>query len=196
MASCISFIIFLTLSALPVFASRPELLEKYDHDVHNMKVFNARKIDCTQCHTMRSEPNSKKLKMTDVSEKKAFHSGFAQMCHECHKSNLPENKATPQNCFLCHSSKANLNAIKPRDHDNIAWKKAHATEARGAGASCLNCHTTSQCVKCHTQRNDVELRAHTRNFRFVHSVEARLQPQRCDTCHSKSYCMECHMRKR
>lgn len=169
------------------------LTERFDHDFHVDKVFKPQGIECSKCHNIQLDRATGKATAESALKTSAFRTTAKEICHGCHRSSEPKNVGAPQTCFTCHASETSLGAIKPPNHSNVAWKSSHAVDARVAGDKCLNCHTTSQCVKCHAQRNDIEMRNHTRNFRFFHSVQARLQPQRCDTCHTKSFCVNCHL---
>lgn len=169
------------------------IAEKFNHEMHEAKVFTPGKVQCSKCHNFSLEPSSGKLIPEAALHEQSLKLSLKKMCHECHQGGNPQFESAPKTCFTCHSSATSLSAIKPQNHSNVAWKKSHALEARIAGDSCLNCHTNSQCVKCHTRRNDIEFENHSRNFRFTHSIEARLQPQRCDACHTKSFCVNCHV---
>lgn len=177
----------------PAFAGKSLLEEKFDHAIHTSKVFNPLRFECSKCHNFSLEESSGKLVPHADLEKSAFRISLREMCHQCHQSAESRFAEAPKACYNCHSSPSGLSAIKPDNHNNGSWKSWHSLEARVAGESCLNCHTTSQCVKCHTQRNDITQRNHPRNFRVTHSIQARMQPQRCDACHTKSYCTNCHM---
>ncbi len=171
----------------------PIVAERFDHEMHVEKVFKPLKVSCSQCHHFHLAADSKTIVPDEGLAKSTFRAPFKQMCHECHRSEEPRYHAAVKTCYTCHSSEAELSAVKPQNHKSVAWKTSHALEARVSGGECLNCHMTSQCVKCHTQRNDIRMRNHTRNFRYTHSVQARMQPQRCDACHTKTFCIDCHV---
>jgi hypothetical protein len=196
---CIAVIGFFA-PVLSVFAAEntgiSEMITKYDHPMHIAKVFNPLNIECSHCHNFAIDKATGRAIPNNKLNESIFKLPLKEICHECHRSAETKYETAPKACYTCHRGMTNLSAVRPENHNNISWKNSHATEARVAGDSCMNCHMSSQCVKCHTQRNDVELRNHSRNFRFMHSVYARLQPQKCDSCHMKSFCTNCHLGKR
>ncbi|MGZ3712966.1 MAG: cytochrome c3 family protein [Bdellovibrionota bacterium] len=190
---------FLALVLLCCFAPPAMAIEiagRFDHDAHLSKVFKANKIDCTHCHNFSADAKSKEIKFNDSAKNSILKMPVKAICHECHRSDLPQYKNAPKACFTCHRNMEEIGKIKPQNHENVSWKTSHAAEARTNGDACLNCHMTSQCAKCHLQRNDIEMNNHPKNFKFFHSVQARAQPQKCDACHTKSFCVACHMGKK
>ncbi len=175
---------------------RVDVTARFDHDFHLDKVIAVRGLQCDYCHNFKVDPKTKTAVFLPGMSTSALNRPVKAICHECHQSAEAKNKAAPKECYTCHRSQESLRDIKPRNHQNIGWAQGHSTNARIDGDSCMNCHTTSQCVKCHQRRNDVEFKNHSRNFRFYHSVVARAQPQKCDTCHSKSFCIDCHSGKK
>lgn len=175
-----------------------DVLSRFDHEEHDRKVFRPKSVSCKHCHNFKVDERTGKAIPEEALRKSSFRRDFKSICHGCHVSAEAAGKLNaPQACYTCHRSSENLRAIKPRNHMNIGWAGAHATNARIDGDACLNCHMTSFCVQCHQRRNDIELRNHSRNFRLTHSVQARAQPHKCDSCHSRSFCVECHLgRKR
>lgn len=171
------------------------MTDRFDHEKHIEQIFKPQGIKCSTCHNFSQEEGSKKLIPNENFSKSTFSKPLKDICHSCHRSAETTQKEAPKECYACHRNIDNLKAIKPKNHENMAWKNAHATEARINGQACMNCHITSHCVKCHLRRNDIELSNHSRNFKFFHSVQARTQPQRCDACHSKSFCINCHSGK-
>ena len=165
----------------------------FDHVLHENKVFSKFKIDCGHCHNFSYDSATKKIRPNKDFKKTTFSQDLKNICHECHRSAEIKYKRASKTCYTCHQSTDRLQAIVPKNHSNISWKTSHATNARVDGESCMNCHTTSRCVKCHLQQNDIEFKTHSANFKFFHSVQARAQPQRCDSCHSKSFCVNCHI---
>ena len=181
--SSIFCFIFLFLFLSPLAWTENPRIKKFDHGFHVQKVFQPNNIDCSTCHNMERQSGS------------TFRKPMKQMCHECHQSAEPKYKAAPKACFTCHDSMDSLSAIKPETHASAVWKQTHSIQARADGDACLNCHTNSQCVKCHSQRDTLFQSNHPRSYRNFHSIEARMAPQKCDTCHTKSYCTQCHMGK-
>ncbi|MGK5088811.1 cytochrome c3 family protein [Bdellovibrionota bacterium FG-2] len=175
---------------------RVDVTARFDHDAHLDRVIKARGLSCDHCHNFKVDLKAKTAVLLSGMANSALNRPLKAICHECHQSAEAKNKAAPQECYNCHRSEGNLQDIKPRNHLNIGWAQSHATNARIDGDACMNCHTTSQCVKCHQRRNDVEFKNHSRNFRFYHSVVARAQPQKCDTCHSRVFCTDCHSGKK
>lgn len=171
------------------------ILSKYNHEMHEIKVFDVYKIQCTFCHNIVQTPGSRQVVLGKTISESTFNKPLKQICHGCHHNNESEYKA-PQACYNCHDSATSLNAIKPQSHSSVDWKHSHAMNARADNQSCNNCHSSAQCVKCHAQRNDLSLKNHNRNYRFYHSIEARLSPQKCDSCHTKTFCVSCHMGSR
>lgn len=172
------------------------ILRRFDHEMHSEKVFKARSISCAHCHNLELDAAGKKAVAVPDSSRSTFARPPRELCHKCHRGSEVVNKDAPKACYSCHVGIDQLQAIKPRNHENISWRTAHALDAKTDAASCVNCHTTSQCTKCHLSRNDVELKNHSRNFKFFHSVEARGRPHSCDGCHTKSFCVNCHMGKK
>ncbi len=173
-----------------------DVVSRFDHEFHDQKVFKPQSVSCDRCHNFKVNPQTGKAAPEDAFEKSTFRMPFKAICHGCHVSAEASKRNAPQACFTCHRSIENLKAIKPQNHMNIGWANSHATNARIDGESCLNCHMTSQCVQCHQRRNDIDLRNHTRNFRFMHSIMARAQPHKCDSCHSRTFCVDCHLGKK
>lgn len=173
-----------------------EPMARFDHEKHEEKVFTKEKISCNYCHNIEMGPDGKSAVITKALEKSTFVKPLGQLCHSCHQNNDTKYPSAPQTCYSCHRSLENFQSIKPQNHSIVNWVRNHALNAKSAGDSCQTCHTNSQCVKCHVERNQVKLSNHTRNFKFYHSIEARMQPQRCDTCHTKNFCTTCHLRGR
>ncbi len=173
-----------------------DVLSIFDHDFHSEKVYSPQNIKCSHCHNFSIDEKTDKATLTGDYKKSAFNREFKSICHECHQGAEAKNKNAPKDCFTCHRTLENMRAIKPRNHSNVAWPSMHSSDARTDGESCFKCHSTSQCVQCHQRRNDIELKNHSRNFRFMHSVAARAQPHKCDSCHSKTFCIDCHTGKR
>jgi hypothetical protein len=176
------------------------MVKKFNHDFHDQNVFVPGQIKCNSCHNLDMDENGK-YKANNNLEKSTFQKPLKAICHECHRSddknyNSEKSEKAPKSCYTCHDSFENISAIQPQTHQSKFWKSSHGMNARIDGTSCLNCHSNSQCSTCHTQRNDLSLKNHMRNFRFFHSIEARLAPQRCDACHSKTYCTQCHLGKK
>lgn len=176
------------------FAS--EMVSGFDHDMHLQKVFKSNKIDCAHCHNFSIDTKGKQINLTEEASESILKISLKQICHECHRSDMPRYKEAPKACFTCHKSMENIKKIKPSNHENISWRSSHSIEARVEGEACMNCHMTSTCSKCHLQRNDIEMKNHPKNFRFFHSIQARGQPQRCDACHTKTFCTNCHLGKK
>lgn len=169
------------------------ILSMFDHQLHERKVFGIQKIDCSRCHNFSLDPLTNKVMPSENLKFSSFNRPFKEICHSCHTGGEKAYSAAPHACYTCHRRPENMSAIKPRDHENLAWKQAHSTAARAGGQLCMNCHMISQCVKCHLRRQDVEPINHSRNFRFYHSIQARAEPHRCDACHTNQYCVNCHL---
>lgn len=192
-----SLIWILTLSNV-VFAANP-MIKKFNHDLHDEKVFVPNQIKCDSCHNLEVD-SAGKYKANANLDKSTFKKPVKAICHECHKVEDKQFDAkvsgnAPKSCYTCHDSFEKISVIKPENHQSTFWKSTHGAKARMDGVSCTNCHSNSQCSTCHTQRNDISPKNHLRNFRFYHSVEARMAPQRCNACHTKSYCTQCHLGK-
>ena len=194
------FLKIIVFSGLVLFIPQPSLSESYDnilsvfdHQFHEKKVFEPQKIDCSRCHNFSLDPSTKKVIPTLDLKFSSFKKPYKEICHSCHTGGEKEYSSAPRTCYTCHRSFENILVIKPRDHENLAWKSAHSTAARVNGQSCMNCHMVSQCVKCHLRREDVEPVNHSRNFRYYHSLQVRQQPHRCDACHTKTFCVKCHL---
>ncbi len=172
-----------------------EISDHFDHDLHLAKVFKPNKVECSHCHLFSLDAASGKVTIESQAKETILRLTTKQICHECHQS--PETKYVnaPKGCFTCHRGLESLNLIMPLNHKNVTWKTSHSTVARVQGDKCLDCHNPSSCTKCHFQRNDIQMRNHTRNFRFYHSIDARLQPQKCTTCHAVNFCISCHLAK-
>lgn len=170
-------------------------LKLFNHEYHSQKVFEPQGVYCETCHTFKLDPKAKRV-ILDENAKTAFRKSFKAICHDCHTSPDSKIRNAPHGCITCHKGMETLHNIKPQSHSNIGWSKSHGTEARIEKESCMSCHITSQCAECHLQRNDIQFRNHSRNFRFIHSIEARAQPQTCDSCHSRSFCLDCHLRRK
>lgn len=184
------FAIFILMNSAPGF-SNPALVQKFDHEFHETKVFSVREMKCQNCHNMAQTESQGKLSPLEALQYSTFRKPLKQICHDCHQ-NKAEAKA-PQTCFTCHNSQERLLGIKPLSHKNGSWKSEHAATARADSSQCLNCHSPSQCVKCHSARNPIMNSNHSRNYKFFHSIEARMSPQKCDSCHTQNYCIRCHI---
>ena len=194
------------LSLLPIFlfpvcvlAANP-MIKKFNHEMHDQKVFVPNKIQCNSCHNLGQDSSGKYIANPSL-EAATFQKPLKSICHDCHKVeeahyDSKSGEKAPKSCYTCHDSFEKISAIRPQSHISNFWKSSHGWKARTDGASCLNCHSNSQCSTCHTQRNDISQKNHMRNYRYFHSIEARLAPQRCDACHSKTYCTQCHLGKK
>ncbi|MGZ3721887.1 MAG: cytochrome c3 family protein [Bdellovibrionales bacterium] len=182
------FLAGFTISANPDGA----ILDLYDHSFHEKSVFKQNNIECKYCHNFELNKNNKGILKPEIG-KSTFVKPIQALCHSCHRNPETHTKA-PQTCYTCHRTTDNMKSIKPQNHNSGDWAHNHSLSARTADNACLTCHTNSQCVKCHVERNSLFQNNHTRNFRYFHSIEARANPQKCDSCHSKNYCMGCHMK--
>ena len=169
-----------------------KIIDRYDHEFHEQKVFKTNKIDCSYCHNFEFENGTKAVLKPKITQS-MFVKPIRELCHSCHQNAEAKYPKAPQTCYSCHRSTENMNTIKPQNHYGVDWLRNHSLNARTADNSCSTCHSNSQCVKCHIARNTVMQKNHSRNFRFYHSIEARSEPQKCDACHTKNYCMNCHL---
>lgn len=184
-------LIFVTNLLFVCFAlSRPEMIQKFDHQSHEQNVFQKRGVSCSDCHNLENQKDNQFSLLKEL-EKNTFKKSFKQICHQCHQN--ASEKQAPQTCYTCHNSPDKLQAIKPQSHLNSFWKSQHSIKAKVSSAECLNCHSQNQCIKCHTTRNPVSNNNHSRNYKNFHSIEARMSPQKCDTCHQGSFCIRCHV---
>lgn len=185
------FILILFFSSISF--GRTSVIQKYDHQMHEEKVFSKLKVKCADCHQVK-EDNQGSLKLESALQQATFKKSLKNICHDCHQNQeVIKSSGAPGECYTCHQSQDMMMAIKPQSHQNQSWKTQHAFQARTDSSQCLNCHSQSQCVKCHSTRNPVMNVNHSRNYKFFHSIEARMSPQKCDTCHTKSYCTRCHI---
>lgn len=185
----IKIFLLLTLFSLGSYA-RTGLIEKYDHQFHEARVFVKNKIKCSDCHNMEETPGQK-MSALEALSRSTFKKSLKQICHDCHQGNAyPE---APKACYTCHNTQERMTNIKPLNHQNVAWKNQHATQARADSSQCTDCHSLNSCVKCHSSRNPVTNVNHSRNYKFFHSIEARMSPQKCDSCHNKNFCVQCHL---
>ena len=175
---------------------RVDILNRFDHEKHDAKAFKSFGFACDRCHNFKLDSKTNKLMPNEKLVNTAMRVDLKTICHECHNTGDAKYVSVTQTCVTCHRSAEDLKTIKPRNHANVAWKSAHASNARIDGENCMACHVTSQCVQCHQRRNDIEMKNHSRNFRFTHSIVARMQPHRCDSCHTRSFCSDCHRGKK
>ncbi len=175
------------------YADVASILVNFDHQMHEEKVLPSFGLSCSTCHNFELNADKKTGKASPGLSTSAFKMTVKEVCHQCHNTENPKFRNVPKSCSICHREASAMQKIKPKNHENIAWKNTHALNAEVNSASCFNCHITSQCVKCHSRRTDIEMRNHSRNFRFIHSVIARAQPEKCDTCHVQTFCIRCHM---
>ena len=178
--------------SLPSRAENGKILDLYDHGFHEKSVFTPNKIECGYCHNFEVNKKTLKANLKPEISKATFVKPIKDLCHSCHRNPDTKTKA-PQTCYTCHRSMENMKTIKPQNHFGVDWVHNHSLNARTSDNACMTCHSNSQCVKCHVERNSLFQNNHTRNFRYFHSIEARAQPQKCDACHSKTYCMGCHL---
>jgi len=190
----LGFLSLILIIAGTSFAESASPLSHFDHEFHSDRVFSQRKIFCEQCHNFRLNTETNKIVPTQDLHKSAFKKEFKDICHSCHVQEAAAMGApSPKACYSCHQGTDAMKTIKPQNHNNVGWARSHSMEARVDGSSCQECHTNSECVHCHLRRNDIEMKNHTRNFRYTHSIEARAQPQSCDSCHAKHFCIDCHL---
>lgn len=181
---------FLFLFSSLIFAEG-KIAAKFDHEFHVTNVFAKNKVQCTLCHNFEKS-GSGEYRPTEVLESKMFKLTNREMCHQCHQGT--SYPTAPKTCFTCHNSNERLQSIKPINHQNANWRNgAHAGIARIDSASCLNCHSNSQCSTCHSERNTVMNQNHSKNYRYYHSIEARMNPSKCESCHTETYCIKCHL---
>jgi Zn finger protein HypA/HybF involved in hydrogenase expression len=182
------------LAVLFVRVSQTQIVQdQFNHQAHLERALNG--VQCKHCHNFSLNEKTNTIELNEAAKISILRMPVKQICHECHNTSTPHQNA-PQTCFTCHSSTDAIKKIKPQNHINLTWKTSHSLEARVQGESCLNCHVNSQCAKCHLQKNNFELKNHSRNFKYFHSVQARATPQKCDTCHSKTFCIDCHLGKK
>lgn len=132
-------------------------------------------------------------------------------CMTCHNG-----MAAPRDCEACHNTDRSL--LQPSSHI-LDWTDTHGDEVAFDGdASCMPCHTVTDCQECHDGALLVERmalgasgqalftaqlegsgnvvdRVHGLNFRFLHGIEARGKSSDCLTCHeidNGDFCAECH----
>jgi hypothetical protein len=189
-----AIVLILLVAGLLPLAIAEAVLDVYNHSFHEKNVFTPNKIECSYCHNFELNHDTKKATLKPGISKTTFIKPIKDLCHSCHRNAEDPHTKAPQTCYTCHRSMENMKTIKPQNHFGVDWVRNHSLNARTADNACTTCHTNSQCVKCHVQRNSLFQNNHTRNFRFYHSIEARAQPQKCDACHSKNYCMSCHMK--
>ncbi|MEK6625219.1 MAG: cytochrome c3 family protein [Bdellovibrionota bacterium] len=189
----ITFITSLLLIGIEANADSSSILAKFNHQMHEEKVLPVLGVSCSVCHNFELGADHKTAKATPDLSTSAFRMSVKEICHQCHNTEAAQYRTVPKSCSICHADQAAMQKIRPKNHENTAWKNTHALNAEVASNTCFNCHITSQCVKCHTRRSDIELKNHSRNFRFTHSVIARAQPQKCDSCHVQTFCVRCHL---
>ncbi len=190
------FVFFCTISS---YAANP-MIKKFDHNMHDTKVFIPKQIKCNHCHNVENSPAGKNIPNSSLKDS-TFQKPLKAICHECHKVNdkefkIENSEKAPKSCYTCHDSFEKISAIRPKSHQSKLWQSSHGLDARAESSSCLNCHSNSQCSTCHAKRNTILPKNHSRNYRFYHSIEARMSPQRCDACHTKTYCTQCHLGKK
>ncbi|MBV2167995.1 MAG: hypothetical protein KUL82_04730 [Bdellovibrio sp.] len=183
------WILIFAFLPMPLFA-RTGLIQKFDHQFHETKVFSQNKIKCSDCHNLE-ESRDQKMTPLEALARTTFKKSIKQICHDCHQGE--KFPTAPKACYTCHDTQDRMLNIKPLNHQNAVWKSQHATQARADSSQCVNCHSVNQCSKCHSARNPVTNTNHSRNYKYFHSIEARMSPQKCDTCHNKSYCVRCHL---
>ena len=188
------FLSLFALLAISAMADTGGILDVYDHDFHEKNVFTPGKIECSYCHNFELGKNSLKGTLKPEIAKATFVKPIKDLCHSCHRSTEAPHSKAPQTCYTCHRSMEKMKSIKPQNHFSVDWVRNHSLNARTSDNACMTCHSNSQCVKCHVERNSLFQNNHSRNFRYFHSIEARSQPQKCDACHSRTYCMTCHLR--
>lgn len=185
----------IVLAAGAAFAgqkTQSDIPMRFDHREHDVRVFSKHGVACSHCHNFSLNEITRELVPNAELKQSALNRDMKDICHECHKTAEAKWRDAPKTCATCHASMQAMTQIAPTTHRNLEWKRTHASNARADGSGCLDCHSSSQCVKCHLQRNDIDLVNHSRNFRFFHSVQARLEPHRCDACHTKTFCVNCH----
>jgi hypothetical protein len=196
-----TFFILVSLFCGQLICAANPMIKKFDHDLHDKNVFAPNAVECKHCHNIEVGKSKGEYVLNSKITSATFQQPLKLVCHECHKVsdsnyNAAKYDSAPKACYTCHDSFQQISNIMPQSHQDKFWKKNHGMTARVESASCMNCHSTSQCTTCHTKRNDLSPKNHMRNYRYFHSVEARLAPQKCDACHNKTYCTTCHMGKK
>lgn len=170
----LAVVVLMFVVAIPATAKKNKHpFDIYDHDMHT-PLFEAVSLACETCH---ADPESygDRTKVNRLG------------CHTCHNNSKPPIEAS-QDCQRCHEG----GPPKPPSH-KVDWLARHQVDAKGAVASCQQCHTNAMfCVNCHERRDTIQQVVHRRNFRFFHSIEARANPRKCDACHTVTYCQQCH----
>lgn len=146
----------------------------------------------------------------------------AASCATCHARNQ---------CVACHVNAPEVTAIQalaaddrapaltdrlplPASHEAENWSRAHASDARKAGATCATCHTRESCRTCHSGIRPQQVQqlpsagpgrgagaqlvrtppaSHTWEFRDRHGPAASARPATCETCHVRENCLTCHI---
>lgn len=186
-------LIYLSLFSISALA-RTNQIQRFDHKMHEDKVFAKTKTKCSECHNLKESKlagSENDLVATESLSMLTFKKSLKSICHDCHQGG--KVKDAPKTCYTCHSNQEQMLMIKPANHLGSSWTSQHASQARADSAQCADCHSNSQCIKCHASRNPINNVNHSRNYRYYHSIEARLRPQACDSCHVKSYCTRCHV---
>lgn len=185
----------LVVNSLLILTSFAGTLSRFNHETHEKGAFKTMQFTCSNCHNFTIVKDNVPAKADPELTNSTFRNDLKTTCHQCHNTPDSKFKEAPKECIICHSITDGTKKIKPLNHQNDSWKAVHSLSARTEGASCLNCHIQADCLKCHLRRNDIEMKNHSRNFRFTHSVEARSQPHRCDACHTQNFCVKCHVGK-
>lgn len=168
----------------------------FDHAYH----INQLGAECADCHQG----------LLEETVRSAGYLPAMDDCMTCHNG-----MAAPRECAACHSTDRAL--LAPASH-TAGWVKDHGFDADMPDASCMPCHTVSDCQECHDGallvkrmalgasaqplfaaqlegNGNVGEAVHGLNFRFLHGLEARGRASDCLTCHeldSGDFCAECH----
>ncbi len=158
----------------------------FDHGVHG-KAFAKGGVACVNCHPVG-------VRQPDASDGFRAPPGgdlwpSLDTCHGCHLGELKgAPRAASSACMQCHGDREQL---VPATHA-VGWLYEHGGEARARGASCSDCHKTSQCTECHEARGPDERSPHPPGWRTIHGLEARVDSYSCSTCHDGTKCVSCH----
>ena len=181
-----------------VQVDNPNLI--FNHALH-MQIENT---TCESCHKGLSE--------VDYSFESTSAKPPMSSCYTCHNDvNVAANT-----CESCHYSTVNL---KPADHKQSDFMRAHKFAAQKIDANCAMCHDNQSCESCHagtsklsdnnstpkmyapyspsnfvdgTKQQQVT-RVHTLNYRFTHGIDAKSKITDCQSCHEvESFCVQCH----
>ncbi|HUG39283.1 MAG TPA: cytochrome c3 family protein [Longimicrobiales bacterium] len=191
--------------------------------------------ECRQCHVPLAQASGVPVERIVDFPRPASHEspdflqrhdpgGDVARCATCHAR---------ESCTRCHMNAETVPAIdalepdarvaawvvafdpeypEPGSHEDPAWSREHAEQARAEPGQCANCHVQANCRSCHVdaapaglaslpaapagERRGVQtveiVAVHIPGYARQHGTSAALEAETCASCHATTFCEACH----